>query len=222
MVLAGFIAFAIFIIIIIFAITFFSDLFEDVFAFIEGFLDAQSLKSDNREGNVVCDMRFELFGAFDEAGFGFDLETQQRLYLGQSSPSSSGNIFHQEVAQWEFIAGSCVVQGETSSLFSLFPTFYAEKLEEFQTQSLALTNITDLQFTVTMVFKRTDDNTIAKTKTVHVSEKSLSPLPKTFSRAFPVDNIEATNYNVEITCGGDCSKVNNLSAGQPFIFQIRP
>jgi len=222
MVLAGLIGFAIFLIIIIFAITFFSDYFEDVFAFIEGFLDAQSLKSDNREGNVVCDMRFELFGAFDEAGFGFDLEFQQRLYLGQSTPSSGGNIFHPEVAQWQFIAGSCVIQGETSSLFSLFPTFYAEKIEEFQTQSLALTNITDLDFTVTLVFKRTSDNTIAKTKTLSFSQQSFSPLPQTFNRAFPVDNIEATNYNVEITCGGDCSKVNNLEAGEPFIFQIRP
>jgi len=221
MVLAGLIGFTIFLIVIIFAITFFSDYFEDVFAFLDGFFDAQSLKADNREGNVICDMRFELFGAFDEAGFGFDLEFQQRLYLGQPTPSSGGSVFHSEVAQWSFDPDSCFVQGQGINLFQLVPTFYAEKAQQLQTQALALTNITDLNFQINVVFKRLDDNSIAKTKTLFVDQKSFSPLPQVFNRPFPIDNIEVTNYDVEITCTGDCSKVNNLPVGQPFIFKIR-
>ncbi len=207
---------------IVWFFSFFSDVGEDVFAFIGGLIDESSLKSPNRSGNVVCDMTFELFPAFDEAGFGFDLETKQRLYLGQASPSSEGVTWHPEVATFFFRPDTCFVQGEGFNLFNLFPTIYTEKLEEFQTQSLALTNILgDLSFTIDVKFIRVDDRTVAKSKQLVVVQKQLTDLPQTLRKIFPVDNIEVTNYDVEITCGGDCNKVNNLSQGQPFIFKIR-
>ncbi len=221
MVIVTLIVLVIFMVAVVFFLGTFSEYFEDVSAFIGGLLDESAIKSPNRSGNVVCDMTFTLFGAFDEAGFGFDLEFQQRLYLGVSSPSSGGVVFHPEVAEFFFRPDTCIIQGDGINLFSLIPTFSTDKLSQIQAGTLALTNITDLVFQVEVKFVRIDDRTIAKTKTITVFEKSFSPLPKTFTEKFSVDNIEVTNYDVEITCSGDCSKVNELSAGQPFIYQIR-
>ena len=221
MVLFTLITLVVLLVVIVWVLGTFSEGLEDIFAFIGGLLDANALKSPNRAGNVVCDMTFTLFGAFDEAGFGFDLEFQQRLYLGQATPSSGGQIFHPEVAEFFFRPNTCNVQGEGINLFSLIPTFSTDKLSQIQAGTLALTNITDLNFQIEVKFVRIDDRTVAKTKTLTVFEKALSPLPKTFTEKFSVDNIEVTNYDVEITCSGDCSKVNQLSAGQPFIYKIR-
>ncbi len=221
MVLLTLVALVILMVAIVYFISFFSEGLDDVFVWIGGLLDADAIKSPNRAGNVVCDMTFTLFGAFDETGFGFDLETQQRLYLGQSSPSSGGAVFHPEVAEFFFRPNTCIVQGDGINLFSLIPTFSLDKLSQVQAGTLAITNLTDLTFQVEVKFVRIDDRTVAKTKVLTVNEGALSPLPKTFTEKFSVDNIEVTNYDVEITCSGDCSKVNQLSAGQPFIYKIR-
>jgi len=221
MVLFTLIALVVLLVVIVWFLGTFSEGLDDIFVFIGGLLDADAIKSPNRSGNVVCDMTFTLFGAFDETGFGFDLEVQQRLYLGVSSPSSGGVVFHPEVAEFFFRPNTCIVQGDGINLFSLIPTFSTDNLSNIQAQTLAITNITDLTFEVEVKFIRIDDRTVAKTKTLTINEVSFSPLPKTFTKKFSVDNIEVTNYDVEITCSGDCSKVNQLSAGQPFIYKIR-
>jgi len=221
MVLLTLIALVVLMVVIVWFLGTFSEGLDDIAVFIGGLLDANALKSPNRAGNVVCDMTFTLFGAFDEAGFGFDLEVQQRLYLGQSSPSSGGGVFHPEVAEFFFRPDTCNIQGEGINFLSLIPTFSTDKLSQIQAGTLALTNITDLNFQVEIKFIRIDDRTIAKTKTLTIFEKSFSPLPKTFTERFSVDNIEVTNYDVEITCSGDCSRVNNLASGVPFVYQIR-
>lgn len=207
---------------IVLFINYFSEGLDDVFVWVGGLLNADAIKSPNRAGNVVCDMTFELFPAFDEAGFGFDLETQQRLYLGVASPSSEGQVWHSEVATFFFRPDTCHVQGQGINLFSLIPTFSTNKLSDIQTQPLAFTNILgDLTFTIDVKFIRTDDRTVAKTKQFVVVQKQLSSLPQTLTRIVSVDNIEVTNYDVEITCGGECNKVNQLPQGQPFIYKIR-
>jgi len=222
MVLFTLIALVILMLAVVWFFSFFSDVGEDVFAFIRGFIDESSIKSPNRSGNVVCDMTFELFPAFDEAGFGLGFETQQRLYLGVSSPSSGGVIFHPEVATFNFRPDTCFTQGEGFNLFQLFPTISTDKLRDIQSRTLAITNILgDLSFTIDLKFIRTDDRTVAKTKQLVVVQQQLTSLPQTVNRIFSVDNIEVTNYDVEITCGGDCNRVNQLSQGQPFVYRIR-
>jgi len=210
---------AFFFIVIIFAITFFSTFFTNVFAFIEEFFELQANKSVNRVGSTVCDLKFQLWGAFDEAGFGFALETDQRLYLGVSTPNSGGNIFHPEIAKVTF--QDCYTKTSGFQIQSIAPKFNTENLSVLQ-QELAFTNITDLTFTITFDIIRVDDNTSIGTKTVTVFEKSLADLPHTFSSGVKTfSNVELSRYNVEITCGGDCTKINDLSGGEAFIFKIR-
>ena len=210
---------AFFLIVIVFAITFFSAFFTNVFAFIEDFFEQQANKAETETGDTVCDLRFRLWGAFDEAGFGFDLETDQRLYLGQSSPNSGGQVFHSEVATAEF--DRCYTQGSGTLFQSVLPAITTENLDGLVTQ-LALTNITDLEFTITMEFIRVDDGRSIGTKTKIVKERSLSDLPFTFDTGIKVfDDVELTRYNVEVTCSGDCTKINNLSNNEPYIYKIR-
>ena len=214
------IGFAFFLIVIAFAITFFGSFFTNVFAFIEDFFEQQKNRAENRDGATVCDLRFQLWGAFDEAPFGFDLETDQRLWLGEASPNSGGRIFHPEVAQTTF--DRCYTQGAGGSLFqSVVPAFTTENLSDLATE-LAFTNITDLEFKITMKFIRVDDGRTIGTKTHTVQQKSLSDLPQTFDTGVRIfDDVELAKYDVEITCSGDCSKINNLASGEPYIYKIR-
>ncbi|MCP6727128.1 MAG: hypothetical protein KJI69_03830 [Patescibacteria group bacterium] len=209
---------AFFLIVIVFAITFFSAFFTNVFAFIEDFFEQQANKAKNRDGSTVCDLRFKLWGAFDEAGFGLDLETDQRLYLGRSSPNSGGQVFHPEVAVADF--DRCYTEG-SGTFLQLLPVITTENFDALVTQ-LAFTNITDLEFTITMEFIRTDDGRSIGTKTMVVKERSLSDLPFTFDTGIRVfADVELTRYDVEVTCGGDCTKINNLANNEPFIYKIR-
>jgi len=210
---------AFFLIVIVFAITYFSSFFENVFAFIEDFLETSKNRAGNRDGSTVCDLRFRLFGAFDEAPFGFDFETDQRLYLGVASPNSGGQVFHSEVAKFEFV--DCYQQG-SGTLFNFLPAISTEKFGNLQATTLAFTNITDLEFTITLDFIRTDDGRTIGTKTIRISERSLSDLPFTFDSGLKIfDNVELTRYNVEITCSGDCTKINNLQNNEAFIYKVR-
>ncbi len=219
MVYAFLIGITIFLIVVIFAVTFFSALFTDVFAFIEDFFEQQANKAETEKGDTVCDLRFRLWGAFDEAGFGFDLETDQRLYLGQSSPNSGGQVFHREIATAEF--DRCYTKGSGSLFQSVLPTFSTENFDALVTQ-LAFTNITDLEFEVHMEFIRVDDGRSIGTKRVIVKERSFSDLPFTFDSGVKIfGDVELTRYDVEITCSGDCTKINNLANNEAFIYKIR-
>ncbi len=211
---------AFFLIVIVFAITYFSAFFENVFAFLEDFLETSKNKAGNRDGSTVCDLRFRLWGAFDEAPFGFDLETDQRLYLGQASPNSKGQVFHPEVAQFNF--EQCYQEG-SGTLFQLLPRFTTEKFENTQLSQFALTNIFgDLDFTIKMDFIRTDDGRTIGTKTKHFTERQFADLPFTVdTKVMTFEEIELTKYDVEITCSGDCTKINDQENNEPFIYRIR-
>jgi len=223
LVFGALIGIAFFLIVIVFTVTFFSTFFENVFAFIEEFFDIQANKADNRLGSTVCDLRFQLWGAFDEAPFGFGFETQQRMWLGVASPNSGGSVFHPEVAKATF--QDCYTKTSGFQLQSVTPAltgFDSDKLNSFG-QTLAFTNaLNPLIFEVSYEIIRVDDNRSLGTRTNIVNERQLADLPHTFSTGVATfSNIELTRYNVEITCSGDCTKINELASGEPFVFKIR-
>ena len=212
-----------FLIVIMFAVSFFSTFFENVFAFFEEFFDIQANKAENRVGSTVCDLRLQIWGAFDEAPFGFDFETQQRMWLGIASPNSGGTVFHQEVAKPTFL--DCYTKTSGFQLQSIIPAstgFDSDKLNAIS-QQLAFTNaLNPLIFTVSYEIIRVDDNRSVGTRTITVNQRQLADLPQVFSTGIATfSNIELTRYNVEITCGGDCTKINELASGEPFVYKIR-
>lgn len=223
MVFGALIAIAFFLIVIVFAVTFFSNFIENIFAFIEEFFDVQANKAENRVGSTVCDLRFQLWGAFDEAPFGFDFETQQRMWLGVASPNSGGSVFHPEVAKATFL--DCFTKTSRFQIQSILPTFTgldSDKLNSFG-QTLAFTNaLNPLIFEVHYEIIRVEDNRSIGTRTVVVNQRQLADLPQVFTTGVATfSNIELTRYNVEITCSGDCTKINELASGEQFIFKIR-
>ena len=221
MVLGTLIGLAIFIIVILVAFTMFSSFFENVWAYVNDQLEFQKNKSTNRAGSTVCDLRFEVFGSFDEAPFGLDLEIKQRLYLGAGSPNSGGSVYHPEVINFVFRECEEKQTGFKGFLQSVAPSFNIEKFNNIQASLLALTNITPQEFQVEMEFFRVDDGTSLGTKSFRITEPSLAKLPFNFDKVFVFENVEANDYNVHITCSGDCGRINTLPNGEPYIFKVR-
>ena len=221
MVLASIIGISIFIIVILVAFTMFSSFFENVWAYVNDQLEFQKNKSSNRVGSTVCDLRFEIFGAFDEAPFGFDLETKQRLYLGVGSPNSGGSVYHPEVGTFLFRECEQRESGFRGFIQSVAPSFNIEKFNNVQASLFAFTNLTPQEFQVEMEFFRVDDGTSLGTKSFRYPEPSLAKLPFSFDKVFVFENVELNEYNVHITCSGDCTKINTLPSGEPYVFKIR-
>lgn len=212
------IATIIFLIVIMVFFSMFSTVFENLYnAFADQFETAKN-KSTTQAGDTVCDLRFEVFPSFDEAPFGFDLEIRQRLYLGVGSPNSGGKVYHPEVATALF--RECHTKG--TSLFDLSPTFTLEKIHNLQATLLAFTNITPQSFQVDMEFFKVSDGTAIGTKTVRAIEPAGAKLPFIVpNQVFVFENVELTDYNVHISCSGDCTRTNTLPSGEPYIYRIR-
>jgi hypothetical protein len=212
---------AFFLIVLMVGFTFFSSFFENIYLAFAEQLEASKNRSTTRTGSTVCDLRFEIFGAFDEAPFGFDLEIKQRLYLGVGSPNSGGQVFHPEVAVVNFRECETKQSGISGFIQSIAPTFHVEKLRNIQASLLAFTNITPQEFQVEMEFFRVDDGTSLGTKVVRKTEPAGAKLPFAFDEVFVFDNVELNDYNVHITCSGDCTKINTLPSGEPYVYRIR-
>jgi len=221
MVFAMLIGIVIFLVVIMVAFSFFSEVFEDMYYAVAEQFEAQKNRSTNRAGSLVCDMRVEVHGAFDEAPFGFDLELKQRLYLGVGSPNSGGIVYHPEVMKVDFKECAEKQDGIAGFIQSVAPTFTVEKFDRVRSTLLAFTNITPQEFTVDMEFFRVDDGTSIGIKTVRKDEPAGAKLPLFYDKVFVFQNIEFNEYDVHITCSGDCTKINNLPSGEPYIYKIR-
>src|SRR3972149_12139143 len=100
--IGGLIIVGFFIIAIVIGVVYFSTFFENLYV---AFLEKQELSKNiatAKAGSTVCQLRYEIFVSYDEAPFGFDFETDQRLWLGTPSPNSAGQVYHPEVANHLF------------------------------------------------------------------------------------------------------------------------
>jgi len=209
------------IIAIVIAFVYFSTFFENLYI---AFAEKQELAKNiatARVGSTVCQLRFEVFVSYDEAPFGFDFEQKQRLWLGIPSPNSGGQAYHPEVANHIFRDCETKQSGISGFLQLVSPSFTLEKVQNVQASLLAFTNITPQEFQTKMEFFRVDDGRSLGIKTLRTSEPAGAKLPFRDQGVFIFDNVELGQYNVHITCEGDCAKVNALPSGEPFIYKIR-
>lgn len=226
MVFAILITGVVFLVVILVAVSFFSTFFENLYIVFAEQLETSKNKSTNTVGSTVCDLRFEIYPSFDEPPFAgiLDLEVKQRLWLGIASPNSNGQIYHPEVATAFFRECHTQKSGIGGFLQNIAPTFTIEKIRNVQASLLALTNaFTTQSFQVDMEFFKVSDGTAIGTKTVRATEPQLAKLPFIVKdQVFVFENVELTDYNVHISCSGDCFRVNNLANGEPYIYRIRP
>lgn len=219
MVLGTLIGVIILIIAVVIGFSYFSDVAVDIIDQIGLFSERQGNIVKAQEGETVCDLRFTLFGAFDLAppleDFFFE---DQRLYLGQSSPSQPfTDVFHPEIAQWNF--RDCYTEG-TGTLFNLAPQFHTERLDSGQVALNLGRFIADQNFKVELEFERDDGRVLRKVPSFTITEPAGTPLPFTFEKTFVFDNIPLDDYDVKITCSGDCQIVNLGEPNEAFIYNI--
>jgi len=226
MVYAMLIGVVLFLIVIMVAVTFFSSFFENLYIAFAEQLETSKNRSTNPTGSTSCDLRFEIYPSFDEPPFAgiLDLEVKQRLWLGIASPNSGGQVYHPEVATALFRECHTQQSGIGGFFQNIAPTFSIEKIRNVQASLLALTNLFSTQsFQVDMEVFKVRDGTAIGTKVVRVTEPQHAKLPFNVpNQVFVFDNVELTDYNVHITCSGDCFRVNNLPTGEPYIYRIRP
>lgn len=192
----------------------------------EAYLDSILERTTNRvvptTGEDVCDLKFTIFGAYDQAPFG-RLEGNH-VYLGESF---FGTVFHPEIAQFEF--RNCHISGQ-ASLLDLIPQFHNDRFENpsgnfvgvnAQTASICCANpFQPEEFNISMTFIReADGKTLGGAKKFFVSVPVGTFLPFSFQKTYHFDNVPFDDYEVEITSN---APINRLPAGAPFIYNLNP
>lgn len=208
------------IIVVVVGFSYFSDVANGVLEQIGIFSERQGNIVKTSQGETVCDLRFTLFGVADLAPPLEDfLFEDLNIYLGRASPSNPfETVFHPEIADWNF--RDCYTEG-SATLFNLVPQLHTERLDSGQVALNLGRFLTDQNIKIEMVFIRdSDGRELRKTPSFTITVPQFEPLPRTFEKTFVFDNIPLDDYDVKITCSGDCQRINGMKANAPFTYNI--